>query len=177
MNIKQTIACREAHINDIDFIYQSLLDMAIEENIADRFYVDKATLQEYLFSDKRLAEVIIAEISTIPVGLVLFSETNRNFTLFKKSGLYVHDIYVLPSYRGQGIASALGETLLACAKTRDYGRIDWVVLNDNALGQAFFASMPEKGTVNYINETVSYVKETVSYIKTMRIKLDDDVTN
>jgi ribosomal protein S18 acetylase RimI-like enzyme len=148
--MQETISCRNATQDDMDFIYNSLFDMAIEEKIQNRFHMNLSELYNRLFGENKLAEVIIAEITNALVGLVVFSETNRNFTLFDRPGMYVHDLYVLPSYRSKGVASYLGKKLKKIATERNYGRIDWVVLNDNKLGQDFFGRVPNAIKVDYI---------------------------
>jgi GNAT superfamily N-acetyltransferase len=112
--------------------------------------MDEKRLYNCLFGKNKLAEVILAEINQIRAGLVVLSETNRNFTLFKKPGMYVHDIYVLPEYRGKGIGKYLGNAIKQLAKERDYGRVDWVVLSDNRLGHEFFSRLPDATKVDYI---------------------------
>ncbi len=144
------INCRFALKSDIDFIYQSLVDMATEANIGERFHMTQTELEAVLFGERKLAEILIAEIQQTKVGLVTFSETNRNFTLFKKPGIYVHDLYVLPFYRNQKVATHLGNELKNIAKQRGYGRIDGVVLKSNQLGQQVFANIPEVLPVDYI---------------------------
>lgn len=146
----QNLCCKYAVSSDADFIYKSLFDMAVEEGIGQRFQLNQKELSNMIFGENRLADVIIAELDHTPVGLVVFSETNRNFTLFQKPGMYVHDIYVLPSHRGNGVATYLGKELQKIANERNYGRIDWVVLNDNDLGKAFFSKLPDATKIDYI---------------------------
>lgn len=100
---------------------------------------------------------MIAEINDTPVGLVVFSETNRNFNLFPKPGMYIHDIYVLPGYRKRGIASSIISKLKEISKERDYCRIDWVVLKDNNLGKEFFASVNSSLHVDYVENMRIYI--------------------
>ncbi len=64
--------------------------------------------------------------------------------------MYVHDIYVLPSHREQKVAACLVERLRAYAAAREYGRIDWLVLNNNRLGKSFFSSISDATKVDYI---------------------------
>ena len=66
----ENIICREARISDMDFIYQSLLDMATEEKIEARFYLNQEKRQKRLFGEKPLAEIILAEQDSKPVALL-----------------------------------------------------------------------------------------------------------
>ena len=71
--------------------------------------------------------------------------------------MYIHDIYVIPSFRGKGIGKAMINFLQSIAKERNLGRIDFVVLNNNSDGINFYKKF-------------SNIKE-VNYIKYMRINL------
>lgn len=157
-----TINCRFALKSDMDFIYQSLVDMAKEANVSERFHLTQNELEAVLFGERKLAEILIAGMNQTKVGLVTFSETNRNFTLFKKPGIYVHDLYVLPLYRNQKVATHLVNELKNIAKQRDYGRIDGVVLKSNLLGQQVFANMPGVLPVGYIQYMRVNLSEQVS---------------
>ena len=148
-NIRNKTMFRNADQNDLDFIYESLENLAYEQKIGDRFKTDKLELHENLFGQQKLAEVIIAEINDTPIGLAVFSETNRHFMLFKKSGLYLHDLYILPEYRKQGIATQLIDELRKIAQQRNYGRIDWIVLNDNHLGHQFYSQIKDAVKLDY----------------------------
>ena len=145
-----------ANIEHMDFIYQSLLDMAIEEGIASRFTKTKEELEQIIFKDNQ-AECILCCFNDIFISLAVFSYTNRNFSLFEKAGMYVHDIYVIPSFRRKGVGTHMIDFLQSLAKERNLGRIDLVVLNRNADGVNFYKK--------YLN-----IKE-IDYIKYMRISL------
>ena len=146
----QNINSRCAHIGDLDFVYASLRDLAYEEKIGERFQLSKVNLKKFLFSEGKIADALIAEVESNSIGLVLFSKTNRNFTIFSKPGMYVHDMYILPEYRKRGVASFLAKSLRTIAMQNDYGRIDWVVLNDNDVGNEFFNNMPDAIRLDYI---------------------------
>lgn len=147
---KNTIAVRAFSPGDIDFIYNGLKSLAEEENISDRFVMTKDDLFDRLFGRLILAEVLIAEIDGEKSGLLLFSETNRNFILFEKPGIYMHDLYVNPKHRNKGIGRKMIGELISIAKTRNLGRIDWVVLNDNEKGKMFYDKLNEAKIVDNI---------------------------
>lgn len=66
---------------------------------------------------------------------------------------YISNIYTLPQYRGQGIARALMEQLLAEAKARKCTKI---VLNATDMGRPLYEAM---GFADTKNDMVYYVKE------------------
>ena len=71
--------------------------------------------------------------------------------------MYVHDIYVIPSFRHKGVGTHMIDFLQSLAKERNLGRIDLVVLNRNGDCVNFYKK--------YLN-----IKE-IDYIKYMRISL------
>ena len=139
---------RMADITDIDFIYQSLREMVIEENILERFSQTKESLSKALFSTAKFAEALLADHN--PAGLCLFSLTNRNFTLFNGPGLYIHDLYVNKNHRRHGIATGLMQRIHEIAKQRGCDRIDAVVLKNNSNGNHFYQSFDQAKEVDYI---------------------------
>ncbi|KTD43127.1 GNAT family N-acetyltransferase [Legionella parisiensis] len=146
----ETINVRFANPHDLDFIYNSLVDLFTEAQVIERFSQTKSSLLQILFTTSPGAEVLIAEIENLSVGFALFSMTNRNFPLFDGPGLYLHDLYVKEKYRRRGVATQLVNQLIELAKERSCTRIDWVLLTNNALGQNFYASIDSARPVSYI---------------------------
>ena len=98
----------------------------------------------------QVAEIFIAYDKETPVGFVILSLTHRNFTLFAKPGLYIHDIYVTPEARHRGVGRKLIHFVKKTAQERNLGRIDFLVLKENSAGIEFYKSMPEIKEVEYI---------------------------
>ncbi len=154
---KNIIEKRMATVEDMDFIYQSLRSLASEENIIDRFAHSQEALEKIIFTNRR-AEVLIVSNNGNPAALALFSETYRNFDLYEKLGMYVHDLYVLPEFRRQGIASFIKKSLKEIAVERGLGRIELYVFKDNKSALSLYESWEDI--------------EEVDYFKFMRIKID-----
>ncbi|HLD17328.1 MAG TPA: GNAT family N-acetyltransferase [Coxiellaceae bacterium] len=147
------IRCRFAKPSDLKFIYQALKNMAQEQGVIGRFCKTPDFFEKALFSETPLAQVLLAEQDNEVVGLCMFSETNRNFTLFEKPGIFIHDIYVVPTARRQNVATTLFKEIQKIAKERDYGRIDWVVLKMNTGAKNFYKTWVKEGAgeVDYIH--------------------------
>jgi GNAT superfamily N-acetyltransferase len=81
-------------------------------------------------------EVLLAESRGQAVGFALYFE---NFSTFLgRPGLYLEDLFVLPEMRRIGIATALFERLFQIARDRNYGRIEWTVLDWNTPAIEFY---------------------------------------
>ncbi len=146
----ETLNIRFACPDDLNFIYNSLIELFTEGQVIQRFSQTKESLAQILFSMQPEAEVLISEVEHTPAGFALFSMTNRNFPLFNGPGLYLHDLYVNKQYRRMGIATGLIKKLKELAKERACSRIDWVLLTNNTLGQNFYTSIESAKPVDYI---------------------------
>ena len=84
----------------------------------------------------RLA-VVIADPEC--AGFALFF-TNYS-TFLGKPGLYLEDVFVKPHLRRKGIGLALLKKLAAIARERDYGRMEWSVLDWNEPAIHFYKKL------------------------------------
>ena len=58
-----------------------------------------------------------------------------------KPGLYLEDLYVMPAFRGQGVAKKLLAFLAKLAIERDCGRLEWWVVDWNKKAIDFYLNM------------------------------------
>lgn len=83
----------------------------------------------YALFEEKTAEVLLVENSGSAIAFALFF---HNFSTFVgRKGLYLEDLYVKPSWRGQGIGGMLLSELAKIAKERNCGRMEWTVLDWN----------------------------------------------
>jgi len=85
------------------------------------------------------AEVLLAELGGAPVGFALFFPNYSTF--LARPGLYLEDLFVLPSARGRGCGLALMSALARIAIERDYGRFEWSVLDWNRPALDFYEQL------------------------------------
>ncbi len=79
---------------------------------------------------------------TVPAAYAITFETYSSF--LAKPTLYLEDIFVRESFRRLSVGSAMMERLLAEAKARGCGRMDWVVLDWNTNAQRFYQRLGAK---------------------------------
>ena len=133
------INIRAARAYDIDVIRGFILALADYEKLAHEVKADRATLARYLFGERPMAEVLIAEHAGAPVGFALFF---HNFSTFEgRPGLYLEDLFVLPQARGLGAGKALLAHLARLAIERDCARLEWSVLDWNEPSIAFYRAL------------------------------------
>jgi len=157
------INIRNANINDSATILGFIKELAEYENMSNDVVATEELLKQNIF-EKKLAEVIIAEFDSKPVGFALFF---HNFSTFLgKGGIYLEDLYVQPAMRDKNIGKTLLSSLAKIAVDRDCGRLEWSCLNWNEPSIKFYKSqgaipMDEwtvyRVTGNELNELASKV--------------------
>jgi GNAT superfamily N-acetyltransferase len=134
------IVIRVATVDDVPAILGFIRDLAEYEKLAHEVVATEAALRSTLFGARPAAEVIIAELAghddadplhsqPAPVGFALFFQSYSTF--LAKPGLYLEDLFVRPAARGRGVGSALLAALAKITIDRDYGRLEWSVLDWN----------------------------------------------
>ncbi len=92
-----------------------------------------------LFGPHAKVEALLALVEDRPVAFALYFQTFSTF--LGRPGMYLEDIFVEPPYRGQGIGKALLTTLVKIAHVRDYGRVEWSVLDWNQPAIGFYEKL------------------------------------
>jgi GNAT superfamily N-acetyltransferase len=70
---------------------------------------------------------------------IAFALFFTNFSTFLgRRGLWLEDLFVMPEHRGRGIGKWLLTSLVATARARGCGRVEWSVLDWNAPAIGFY---------------------------------------
>lgn len=137
--INDKLIIREATENDIPQILNLIKELAEFEKLSQYVTADEEILKENIFGSRRYAEVILAEFEGNLAGQAIFF---YNFSTFQgKPGIYLEDLYVRPSYRKKGIGNELLKYLINLAKSNNYGRIQWIVLDWNKSAIEFYKKL------------------------------------
>lgn len=133
------MAIRPAVEEDLDTIIALIRGLAEYEREPDAVVFEREDLHANLFGPRPYAEVLIAEDGGRPVGFALFF---HNFsTWLGKPGIWLEDLFVLPSERGKGHGKALLSAVARIAVERHCGRFEWSVLDWNEPSIAFYKAM------------------------------------
>ena len=133
---------RFATVDDVGLIIDFIRQLADYERKSDEVVTDEDQLRESLFGERRVAEVVIASYEGEPAGFALFF---HNFSTFLgRPGIYVEDLFVIPSLRGHGIGKILLSFLARLAVERGCGRIEWWVLDSNEPAIRFYERLGAK---------------------------------
>ena len=141
MNIKtidERFSLEFATVEDVGLVLDFIKQLAIYEDMLDDVVATEESLIDSLFN-KKVAEVIIGYYDEKPVAFVLFFHNYSTF--LGKTGLYIEDLFVVPSMRGKGLGKILLAYIAKLAKERDCGRVEWWCLNWNKPSIEFYKKM------------------------------------
>jgi len=136
------IFIRTASEKDVPAIFALIKELAEYEKLADQIKTTENELRKTLFGNDRFVEILLAEVNGQIVGQALFF---KNFSTFLgKPGIYLEDLYVRPEMRGKGIGKMLLDKIISIAKERNYGRVEWSVLDWNEPAIEFYKKIGAK---------------------------------
>jgi len=133
------ITLRPATPADTRQILRFIRALAEYERLLDHVVATEAGLEAALFGPRPYAEVVLAEEEGAAVGFALFFHTFSTF--LGQPGLYLEDLFVVPSARGRGVGRALLVHLSRLAVARGCGRVEWAVLDWNRPAIGFYESL------------------------------------
>ena len=129
----------QATERDAPVILQLIRELAEYERLLDKVTATEDLIRQTLFGPWPAAEVLLAWVDGETVGYALFYTTYSTF--LGKPGLYLEDLFVKPHAREQGIGKALLARLAQLAADRNYGRVEWMVLDWNEPSIRFYESL------------------------------------
>ena len=130
--------CRFAIPGDESTVLRFIKALAAYERMEEEVSATVDDLRRWLF-EGRFAEVLFALDEEQEVGFALFF---HNFSTFLgRPGIYLEDIFVLPSHRGRGFGRALFRNLAEIALERSCGRLEWSCLDWNEPARRFYRSL------------------------------------
>jgi 3-hydroxyisobutyrate dehydrogenase-like beta-hydroxyacid dehydrogenase/GNAT superfamily N-acetyltransferase len=122
--------------DDIPRILELIRGLADYEHMSDQVSATEEQLGKTLFGTPPAAEVLLGRSGGEAVGLAIFFQSYSTF--LARPGLYLEDLFVLPEWRGRGLGHLFLEQLAAIAIERDYGRLEWSVLDWNTPAIDFY---------------------------------------
>jgi len=138
---------------DVPLILELIRGLATYEKLEDQMIATEAILRESLFGQGHGAECVIARAGGKAAGFALYF---HNFsTWLGRRGLYLEDLFVLPSCRGHGVGKALLVHLAKVALARGCGRFEWQVLDWNQSARDFYENLGAKANPGWINYRVT----------------------
>jgi GNAT superfamily N-acetyltransferase len=141
------VTIRPAQPDDLGEICALIRELADYEELAHEVVLVEDEVGQWLFSDERVAHVLIAATDDGAVaGMALWFPTFSTF--LGKPGIWLEDLFVRPAFRGQGH----GLALLQALRSMTDGRVEWNVLDWNEPSIRFYESLgarPVEGWTRY----------------------------
>lgn len=129
---------RFATEEDTELLLSFIRGIAEYEKMEDQVEATEETLRQSMFV-RCEAEAVIGEYEGKPVGFALFY--HHFSTFIGRAGLYLEDLFVLPSMRGRGFGKCLLTCLARLAVERGCKRMEWQCLDWNTPSIKFYKSL------------------------------------
>jgi GNAT superfamily N-acetyltransferase len=130
------ISLRLAKPDDAEAIFNLVLALAQYERLEHEVVSSADHFRNILADPHSGVEVLLAVNEAMVIGFALFF---RNYSTFVgKPGLFLEDLFVLPEHRRAGVGTALLQRLIHIAAERNYGRVEWHVLDWNRPAIEFY---------------------------------------
>jgi len=131
-----SITIRPATPDDTGTILHFITELAIYEKAEHEVRATETSLRATLFGSGAVAHALICEQHDQAIGFAVYFFSYS--TWLAQKGLYLEDLYVSPSARGQGAGVELLRHLARIAVQSDCGRFEWSVLDWNEPAIAFY---------------------------------------
>lgn len=131
----EAVTIRPAVAADCPQLLELIKELARYERQPDAVTVSMAEFVDAGFGNHPVWEAFVAECAGRIIGISLFY---IRYSTWKGRRLYLEDIVVTESMRGQGIGKLLFEQTLALCKTRGYQGMVWQVLDWNTPAINFY---------------------------------------
>jgi GNAT superfamily N-acetyltransferase len=123
------ITIRFAAADDCALLLRLIRELAVFERAPNAVVASEEDLRRHGFGADPQFEAILAFLDGEPAGVALFHA--RFSTWLGRPCLYLEDLYVTEAARGQGVGRRLMARLARIAVERQWGRIDFNVLEWN----------------------------------------------
>ena len=138
---------RAAKLGDEQAIFALIQELALYEKAPEQVNNTAEQLRIDLFQSF-LCEAIVAENDKEIIGFALFYTA---YSTWKGKILYLEDFYVKENHRNKGIGNMLFEKVVEISKDKKVKRMDWQVLEWNALALGFYEKKEAELSSEWIN--------------------------
>ncbi len=130
---------RQATIDDVPLILEFIKGLAEYEKLSHEVVATEEALRTTLFGEHPMAEVLIGESGSTAVAFALYFHNYSTF--LGQAGIYLEDLFVIPSMRGRGFGRVMLSHLAHIAVQRGCGRLEWSVLDWNEPAIRFYRAI------------------------------------
>ncbi len=143
-----TFQLKKANSKDSPLILDFIKLLAKYEKLEHEVVASEQHIEKTIFNNQSNVEVFFGYEDGTPVGFMLFFQNYSTF--LAKSGIYLEDLFVKKEYRGKGYGKKMLHFLANLVVERDWGRLEWAVLDWNKPAIDFYKSMGAKPMESWI---------------------------
>ena len=134
-----SITIRDAKASDTQTILNFVIELAIYEKEPDAVKTNLEETREMIFGKNSTVKALICEENGKAIGHAIYFYNYSSW--LGKNGIYLEDLYVTESKRGQGAGKALLKHLANKALSENCGRFEWSCLDWNTPSRDFYESI------------------------------------
>ena len=131
-----TVSVRPARPGDGEVLHRLVVALAEHQNEGHLVTSTPEQIEAALCADDERQGCFVAEADGVIVGFAYWYTLVTTYTAQTK--LYMEDLCVDPLARGQGAGLALVRALAQLCMDRGYRRFEWLAMDDNEVGKAFY---------------------------------------
>jgi GNAT superfamily N-acetyltransferase len=144
----ESLVIRSVAPRDVPVLLELFAELASYEHLTHELRASGEGLAAALFGERPAAEALIAERDGHALGYALFFTTFSSF--LTSTGVWLEDLFVRPSHRGEGVGRALLAAVAARVCERGGERLEWAALDWNELALGFYRRMGARSASEWI---------------------------
>jgi GNAT superfamily N-acetyltransferase len=133
------LTIRPAIESDIPALLSLIKQLAEYEKLSHAVVATESDIRRSLFGPRPVAEALIGESDGKAVAFAVFFHNYSTF--LGRPGLYLEDLFVVPTCRGKGFGKMMLAHLAKIAVERNCGRFEWSVLDWNEPAIEFYKKL------------------------------------
>ena len=134
-----SITIRDAVASDSQTILDFIIELAVYEKAEHEVKTNVEQTREAIFGENSTVKALICEEDGVAIGYAVYFYNYS--TWLGKNGIYLEDLYVSQSKRGNGAGKLILKHLAKKALAENCGRFEWSCLDWNTPSREFYESL------------------------------------
>ncbi len=147
------IKIRKAVRTDCARMMELIHELAVYEKAPDEVTVSLAHFEESGFGANPVWWAFVAEAQGVVIGMALYYV---RYSTWKGQRMYLEDILVTETMRGQKIGSLLLDALIVEAKEKGFNGMNWQVLDWNEAAINFYKKYKANFETEWVNCSIVF---------------------
>jgi GNAT superfamily N-acetyltransferase len=148
------LTIRVATLQDMPAVHALIVELAVYERAGDEVDTTVEQLMYDGFGPNRIFELFVSEWEGKLVGMALWY---TKYSTWKGKCGFLEDLVVRDSHRGKGIGRALFNAVAQACVERDFGRMEWQVLDWNEPAIGFYKKLGAELDPEWLNGKLTRV--------------------